>query len=46
MKQVNLRIYQMILTLFLGMFLCVGAYAQTVTVKGFGSDRRECSGKR
>ena len=38
MKQVNLRIYQMILTLFLGMFLCVGAYAQTVTVKGFVKD--------
>ena len=38
MKQVNLRIYQTILTLFLGMFLCVGAYAQTVTVKGFVKD--------
>lgn len=38
MKQVNLRIFQTILTLFLGMFLCVGAYAQTVTVKGFVKD--------
>ena len=34
MKQVNLRINQKILSLLVGLFLCVGAYAQTVTVKG------------
>ncbi len=34
MKQVNLRISQKILSLLVGLFLCVGAYAQTVTVKG------------
>ena len=33
MKQVNLRIYQTILTLMLGLFLS-GAYAQNITVKG------------
>ena len=38
MKQVNLRIFRTILPLFLGMFLCVSAYAQTVTVKGHVKD--------
>ena len=50
MKQVNLRICQTILTLMLGLFLSVGAYAQNITVKGHVkdalSDRRKCSGKR
>ena len=34
MKQVNLRIYRMILPLLLGLFLSVGVYAQNITVKG------------
>ena len=34
MKQVNLRIYQMILPLLLGLFLSLGAYAQQISVKG------------
>ncbi|MDL2213026.1 TonB-dependent receptor [Bacteroides sp. OttesenSCG-928-E20] len=38
MKQVNLRIYRMILPLLLGMFLSLGAYAQTVSVKGHVKD--------
>ena len=38
MKQVNLRIFQMILTLTLGLFLSVGAYAQNITVKGHVKD--------
>ena len=38
MKQVNLRIFQTILTLLLGVFLSVGAYAQTITVKGHVKD--------
>ena len=38
MKQVNLRIYRMILPLLLGLFLSVGAYAQQITVKGFVKD--------
>lgn len=38
MKQVNLRIYRTILTLILGLFLSVGAYAQTITVKGHVKD--------
>ncbi len=38
MKQVNLRIYQTILTLILGLFLSVGAYAQNITVKGHVKD--------
>ena len=38
MKQVNLRIYQMILPLLLGLFLSVGVYAQNVTVKGHVKD--------
>ena len=31
MKQVNLRIYQMILPLLLGLFLSLGAFAQQVS---------------
>lgn len=38
MKQVNLRIYQTILPLILGLFLSVGAYAQDITVKGHVKD--------
>ncbi|MBQ8500766.1 MAG: TonB-dependent receptor [Bacteroides sp.] len=38
MKQVNLRIYQTILTLIMGLFLSVGAYAQNITVKGHVKD--------
>lgn len=38
MKQVNLRVYQTILTLVLGLFLSVGAYAQDITVKGHVKD--------
>lgn len=38
MKQVNLRIYQTILPLLLGLFLSVGAYAQNITVKGHVKD--------
>lgn len=38
MKQVNLRIFQTILTLILGLFLSVSTYAQTITVKGFVDD--------
>ena len=38
MKQVNLRIFQMILSLLLGFFFSVGAYAQTITVKGHVKD--------
>ena len=38
MKQVNLRICQTILTLMLGLFLSVGAYAQNITVKGTVTD--------
>ncbi|WP_289751091.1 TonB-dependent receptor [uncultured Bacteroides sp.] len=38
MKQVNLRICQTILTLMLGLFLSVGAYAQNITVKGHVKD--------
>ena len=38
MKQVNLRICQTILTLMLGSFLSVGAYAQNITVKGHVKD--------
>ena len=38
MKQVNLRICQTILTLILGLFLSVGAYAQNITVKGHVKD--------
>ena len=38
MKQVNLRIYRMILPLLVGLFLSVGAYAQNITVKGHVKD--------
>ena len=38
MKQVNPRIYRTILTLVLGLFLSVGAYAQNITVKGTVTD--------
>lgn len=38
MKQVNLRIFRMILPLLLGLFLSVGAYAQQITVKGHVKD--------
>ena len=38
MKQVNLRICQTILTLMLGLFLSIGAYAQNITVKGTVTD--------
>ncbi|MDL2309978.1 TonB-dependent receptor [Parabacteroides sp. OttesenSCG-928-B22] len=38
MKQVNLRICQTILTLIVGLFLSVGAYAQDITVKGHVKD--------
>lgn len=38
MKQVNLRIYRMILPLLLGLFLSLGAYAQQVSVKGHVKD--------
>lgn len=38
MKQVNLRICRTILTLILGLFLSVGAYAQSITVKGHVKD--------
>ena len=38
MKQVNLRIYRTILSLLMGLFLSVGAYAQTITVKGHVKD--------
>ena len=35
---VNPRIYRTILTLVLGLFLSVGAYAQNITVKGTVTD--------
>ncbi len=38
MKQVNLRIYRMILPLLLGMFLSIGAYAQQMSVRGHVKD--------
>lgn len=38
MKQVNLRIYRMILPFLLGMFLSLGTYAQQVSVKGHVKD--------
>lgn len=38
MKQVNLRIYRMILPVLLGLFLSVGAYAQQITVRGHVKD--------
>lgn len=38
MKQVNLRIYRMILPLLLGLFLSVGTFAQGISVKGHVKD--------
>ncbi|MEG1562719.1 MAG: TonB-dependent receptor [Bacteroides sp.] len=38
MKQVNLRIYRMILPLLIGLFLSVGAFAQQFSVKGHVKD--------
>lgn len=38
MKQVNFRIYRMILPLLLWLFLSVGVYAQQITVKGHVKD--------
>lgn len=38
MKQVNLRINRTILALILGLFLSVGVYAQSITVKGHVKD--------
>ncbi len=38
MKQVNLRIYRKVLSLLLGLFLSMGAYAQQITVKGHVKD--------
>ena len=38
MKQVNLRIYQTVLPLLMGLFLSVGAYAQTISVRGHVKD--------
>lgn len=38
MKQVNQRIYRMVLPLLVGLFLSLGAYAQQVSVKGFVKD--------
>lgn len=39
MKQVNLGIYRMILTLLLGLFLSIGVYAQRSPVKGIVKDQ-------
>ncbi len=38
MKQVNLRIFRMILPLLLGLFMSVGVFAQQVTVRGHVKD--------
>ena len=38
MKQVNLRIYKVILPLLLGLFMSIGVYAQQVTVRGHVKD--------
>ena len=38
MEHVNLRIYRTILSLILGLFMSVGAYAQNITVKGHVKD--------
>lgn len=53
MKQVNLRIYQTILTLLVGLFLSAGAYAQQISVRGIVKDqmggtcdRCQCSRER
>jgi TonB-linked SusC/RagA family outer membrane protein len=40
MKQVNLRIFKTILPLLLGLFLSMGAYAQSITVKGQVKDTK------
>ena len=39
MKQVNLIIYQTILTLLVGLFLSAGAYAQQISVRGIVKDQ-------
>ena len=39
MKQVNLRNYQTILTLLVGLFLSAGAYAQQISVRGIVKDQ-------
>lgn len=39
MKQVNLRIYRMILPLILGLFLSTGVFAQQISVKGIVKDQ-------
>ncbi len=39
MKHVNLRIYRTILTVLLGLFLSVGAFAQQILVKGIVKDQ-------
>ena len=39
MKQVNLRIYQTILTLLVGLLLSAGAYAQQISVRGIVKDQ-------
>lgn len=39
MKQVNLRIYRTFLTLLLGLFLTLGAYAQQISVTGTVKDQ-------
>ena len=39
MKQVNLRIYQTILTLLVGLFRSAGAYAQQISVRGIVKDQ-------
>ncbi len=39
MKQVNLRIYQTILTLLVGLFLSAGAYTQQISVRGIVKDQ-------
>ena len=39
MKQVNLRIYRMILILLVGLSLSAGAYAQQISVGGIVKDQ-------
>ena len=39
MKQVNLRVYRTFLTLLLGLFLSLGAYAQQISVTGTVKDQ-------
>lgn len=38
MKQVNLRIYRMILPLLFGLLLSLSAFAQQISVKGYVKD--------